>query len=83
MNHSLEPQLQQRIVELEAEIARLKDSLEYVKADRKRLRDQLYGAVREDELPTEEQLLEKMKNRIDGRKAFEELGVLPATTRLS
>jgi hypothetical protein len=83
MDPRLEQQLRQRIAELEAETARLRDSLEYVKADRKQLRDQLYGPVKEEDLPTEQELLEKMKNRIDGRKAFEELGILPTTARKS
>jgi hypothetical protein len=83
MSHSVEEQLRQHIAHLEAENCRLKDSLGFVTAERKKLRDQLYGAVKEEDIPTEEQLLEKMKNRINGRKAFEELGVLPASPRPS
>lgn len=77
MTQSVEEQLRQHIANLEAENGRLKDSLQFVTAERKKLRDQLYGAVKEEDIPTEEQLLEKMKNRINGRQAFEELGILP------
>lgn len=79
MEQDLEAQLRQRISELEKENARLKDSLEFVKADRKALRDELYGPVREEDLPTEEEVLEMMKNHVpgSGMKFLEELGILP------
>jgi hypothetical protein len=79
MDPRLEQQLRQRIAELEAENARLRDSLEYVKADRKQLRDQLYGPVKEEDLPTEEEYLAAMKNHVpgSGMKFLEELGLLP------
>lgn len=78
MDHTLEDQFRRRIAALEAENARLRDALEFVKAERRELRERVYGPVREEDIPTEEQLLEMMKDRIDGRKAFEELGILPA-----
>ena len=67
-----------RIAELESENARLKAALELVKSQRKELTERLYGPVRETDIPTEAELLNMMKDRIDGRKAFEELGILPA-----
>lgn len=79
MSPTSEEMYQRRIAELEAENARLKDSLEYVKADRKALREQVYGPVELDKLPTEEELLEMMKNRVpgEGMKFLEELGLYP------
>jgi predicted nuclease with TOPRIM domain len=77
MIRTTEDALRQRIAELEAENARLRDSLEFVKAERRELRERAYGPVREEDVPTEEQLAELMKDRIDGRKACEELGLLP------
>jgi hypothetical protein len=79
MEHDLEAQLRQRIAELEKENAYLKDSLEFVKADRKALRDELYGPVRVEDLPTEEEYIEMMKNHVpgSGMKFLEELGLLP------
>jgi hypothetical protein len=79
MEHNLESQLRQRIAELEKENARLLDSLEFVKADRKALRDELYGPVREEDLPTEEEIIELMKNHVpgSGMKFVEGLGILP------
>jgi predicted nuclease with TOPRIM domain len=77
MIRTTEDALRQRIAELEAENARLKDSLEFVKAERRELRERVYGPVRPEDIPTEEQFAELMKDRIDGRKACEELGLLP------
>ena len=75
MEHNLEQQLRRRIAELEAEVGRLNDSLEFVKADRKALRDELYGPVREEDLPTEDQLRELMKDPIPAEQVFRELGI--------
>ena len=68
-----------RIAELEAENARLRQSLESVKAERKDLRDRVYGPVKEEDLPTEEEYLELMKNHVpgSGMKFLEELRLLP------
>jgi hypothetical protein len=79
MEHDLEAQLRQRIADLEKENARLKDSLEFVKADRKALRDELYGPVRDEDLPSEEEVLEMMRNHVpgSGMKFLAELGIFP------
>lgn len=68
-----------RIAELEAENARLRDSLEAAKAERKELRDRIFGPVKEEDLPTEEEYLQLMKNHVpgSGMKFLEELGLLP------
>jgi hypothetical protein len=68
-----------RIAELEAEVARLRDSLEVAKAERKELRDRIYGTVREEDLPTEAEYLEMIKNHIpgSGNKLLERLGLKP------
>jgi hypothetical protein len=81
MEHNLEQQLRGRIAELEAEVARLRESLEFVKADRKALRDELYGPVREEDLPTEDELRELMKDRIPAEQVFRELGIPFGTGR--
>jgi hypothetical protein len=75
MEQDLEAQLRLRIAELEKENARLKDSLGCVKADRKALRDELYGPVREEDLPTEDQWREMMKDPIPADQVFRELGI--------
>jgi hypothetical protein len=70
--------LRQRIAELEAENARLRDSLKFVMAERRELRERVYGPVREEDLPSEEELIEVMKNRVPGRglaQFLAELGV--------
>jgi len=75
MEHDLEAQLRQRIAELEKENTYLKDSLEFVKADRKALRDELYGPVPVEDLPTEEEYTELMKDPIPAEQVFRELGI--------
>jgi hypothetical protein len=79
MENNLEAQLRQRIADLEAENARLKDSLDFVKADRKALREELYGPVPEERLATEEEIIEMMRNHVPGSglKFFADLGIVP------
>jgi hypothetical protein len=75
MEQNLEQQLRGRIAELEAEVTRLSDSLEFVRADRKALRDELYGPVRDEDLPTSDELRELMKDPIPAEQVFRELGI--------
>jgi hypothetical protein len=78
MIRTTEDALRQRIAELEAENARLRDSLEFVKAERRELRERVYGPVREEDLPSEEELTEAIKNRVPGyglAQFLAELGV--------
>lgn len=56
----------QRIAELEAENARLKEGLELIKAERKALRDELYGAMQLDLETTDEEYSERIKNHVPG-----------------
>jgi hypothetical protein len=68
-----------RITELEAENARLRQTLEEVKADRRQLAERVYGPVPEKYRPTEEELLEVMRNHVPGSGAriLAELGITP------
>jgi hypothetical protein len=79
MSRSNDDLYRRRIAELEEEVARLQKSLDTVKADRKALREELYGPVREDELTTEAEMIEIMKAHVPGSgpKFFAELGLLP------
>ncbi|HKB03153.1 MAG TPA: hypothetical protein VKD90_13085 [Gemmataceae bacterium] len=79
MNRPDEELYQHRIAELEAEIARLNAALDSVKADRKALRDQLYGPLHEDDLTTEDEMAEIMRDYVPGAgaKFFADLGLLP------
>ena len=73
-----EDALRQQIAALEAENARLRDALEFVKAERRELRERVYGPVRPEDLPTEEELIEVMKNRVPGQdlaQFLKELGI--------
>jgi hypothetical protein len=82
MNHTNDDMNQQRIAELEAENARLRKTLEMVKAERKELCERVYGPYREQDRPTEEEMIEIVKNLVpgDGMKFFAELGLLPGKT---
>lgn len=68
-----------RVAELEAENARLRQVLELVKAERKELREKVYGPFPQDPQATEDEMIEFMKDRVpgDGMKFFAELGLLP------
>ncbi|MBO0697090.1 MAG: hypothetical protein J2P46_01730 [Zavarzinella sp.] len=79
MNRPDEEFYRSRIADLEAEITRLRATLESVKADRKALRDELYGPMREEDLTTEDEMTEIMKHHVPGAgaKFFAELGLLP------
>lgn len=79
MNHLNSDPLLQRIAELEAENARLRKSLDSVKAERKELSDKLYGPFPEDQWTTEEEMAEIMKTIVpgEGTKFFAEMGLLP------
>jgi predicted nuclease with TOPRIM domain len=79
MNPSPNDPIQQRVAELEAENVRLRQALDLVKAERKELREKVYGPFPEGERTTEAEMAEIMKNRVpgDGMKFFAELGLLP------
>jgi hypothetical protein len=79
MNHSNDEMYKRRIAELEAENARLRDCLEFVKADRKALRDELYGQVKLEKETTEDEYLEMIRNHKPGSTArvLAELGIAP------
>ena len=68
-----------RASELETENARLRETLEMVKAERKELRDIVCGPDRPEDRPTEEDYIEMMKNHVPGSglKFFAELGIFP------
>jgi cytochrome c-type biogenesis protein CcmH/NrfG len=57
---------QKRIAELERENARLRETLEEVKADRRQLAEQVYGPVPDKDRPTEEEAIEAMQNHVPG-----------------
>jgi hypothetical protein len=79
MNQNNDDLLRQRVAELEAENERLRRSLDMVKAERKELREELYGPYPEGPSISEEELIEFMKNRVpgEGMKFFADLGLLP------
>jgi predicted nuclease with TOPRIM domain len=82
MNEANGDALHRRIAELEAENARLRTSLESVKAERRELSDKLYGPFPEDQWTTEEEMVEIMKTIVpgEGMKFFAEMGLLPRKT---
>jgi hypothetical protein len=77
MDPKNEEAYRQRITQLEAENARLRNTLEEVKADRRQLAEQVYGPVPEEYRPTEEELIEVMRNHQPGSGArlLAELGI--------
>ena len=79
MNHTTNDPIRQRVVDLEAENARLRQTLESVKAERKELREKVYGPFPQDPQATEEEMVEILKTRVpgDGMKFFADLGLLP------
>jgi chromosome segregation ATPase len=79
MSQNNEEVFRRRIADLEAENERLRDGLEFVKAERKELRDELYGPVKIDKPTTEEEIVEIMKNHVPGSGArlMAELGISP------
>jgi hypothetical protein len=81
MNQSDINAVNQRIAELEAENARLRQSLEAVKAERKDLCERLFGPFSAQGSMTEEEIIEFMRNRKpgDGTKFYAEMGLLPGT----
>jgi predicted nuclease with TOPRIM domain len=68
-----------RIAELEAENARLRELLDEVKADRRQLAERVYGPVPDKYRPTEEELIELMRNHVPGStmKWLAEMGLYP------
>jgi predicted nuclease with TOPRIM domain len=76
MNSDVE-QLRDRIASLETENARLRETLEMVKAERKELRDRICGPVNEEDLPSEEEYLAMIRDHVPGSgvKFLEELGI--------
>jgi predicted nuclease with TOPRIM domain len=79
MNQTNDDAYHRRISELEAENARLRERLESVKADRKQLRDALYGKEQLAQETTEEEYLELVRNHQPGSTAriLAELGISP------
>ena len=79
MNHAPNDPIQQRLADLETENARLREALDRVKAERKELREKVYGLFSQDPQATEDEMAEFMKDRVpgDGMKFFAELGLLP------
>ncbi len=83
MTRETEAELRARIAELEAQNAELQRSLEFVRQDRKELRDAMCkGLPPEPELSEEEEekiYLEMMKNHVpgSGMKFLESLGLYP------
>ena len=79
MSQNSEEVNRQRIAELEAENARLKQRLEIAMAERRELRNRLYGSISEADLPKEEEYLEMMRNHVpgSGMMFLERLGLLP------
>jgi hypothetical protein len=82
-NHDSDSPNQQRIAELEAENARLRKSLDMVKAERKELSDQLYGPFPIENRTTEEEMVEIMKTIVpgEGAKFFAEMGLLAVKSK--
>jgi hypothetical protein len=74
-----EDDLRRRVTELEAENARLRDTLEWVKAERKELREIIFAQGPSEPETTEEEYMEMMKNHVpgSGRRFMEELGIIP------
>ena len=77
MSPNDEAAFQQRIAQLEAENARLREILDEVKADRRQLAERVYGPVSDKDRPTEEELAEVMRNHKPGSGArlLAELGI--------
>jgi uncharacterized protein YdhG (YjbR/CyaY superfamily) len=77
MNPTNEEAYRQRIAQLEAENARLRETLDEVKADRRELAERVYGPVPDKYRPTEEELIEVMRNHQPGSGArlLAELGI--------
>ena len=79
MSPSTEDELRQRIAELEAQNARLRQSLDWAKEERKELRDIVCVDVPELSETTAEEYRQMMKNHVpgSGRRFMEELGIIP------
>ena len=79
MSQTSEEFYRTRATELETENARLRETLELVKAERKELRDIVCGPDRPEDRPTEEDYIEMMKNHVPGSglKFFADLGIFP------
>jgi hypothetical protein len=77
MSPNDEAAYQELIARLEAENARLRDVLDEVKADRRQLAERVYGPVPDKDRPTEEELIEVMRNHAPGSGArlLAELGI--------
>lgn len=76
MSSEREAELTRRLAEVEAENKRLRESLARVQADRKALVDRILGPASEAGVPTEEELIELMKEkRYPAEEVFRELGI--------
>ena len=79
MSPNDEQAYEKRIAQLEAENARLRQTLDEVKADRRQLAEQVYGPVPDEYRPTEEELIELMRTHVPGStmKWLAEMGLYP------
>jgi predicted nuclease with TOPRIM domain len=79
MNQPTDEFYRKRIAELEAENARLRETLDEVKAERRELAERVYGPVPDRYRPTEEELMEVMRQHVPGSGAriLAKLGITP------
>jgi hypothetical protein len=73
MEQNLEQQLRGRIAELEKENAYLKQFNERLKAQRKEYLDIILGPVKDEDLLSEEQMVEMMKTRVSADEVLRDL----------
>jgi hypothetical protein len=74
-----EQDLHRRVAELENENARLRNTLESVKQERKELRKLLFAKAPPSREVSDEEYMDMLKNHVpgSGRKFMEELGIIP------
>ncbi|MBO0698596.1 MAG: hypothetical protein J2P46_09390 [Zavarzinella sp.] len=73
MEQNLEAQLRHRIAELEKKNADLMQFNELLQAQRKEYLDIILGPVKEEDLLTEEQMVEMMKTRVSAEDVLRDL----------
>ena len=76
MDHDLEAQLRQRIIELEKENTSLRKFNELLQAQRKEYLDIICGPVNEADLPTEEVYREMMQDRVSADEVLRDINEL-------
>jgi hypothetical protein len=79
MDPKNEEAYRQRIVQLEAENARLRQRLDIITADRRELYQRVYGPTEAEHMATEEECLVAMKTHVpgSGMKWLAEMGLYP------